>query len=111
MVRWFWEVAEELSAEQRQALLRFATSCSRPPLMGFRYLQPVFTVRLVDGGGEAGGMFAAVSSMFRNRPDRSKLPTASTCFNMLKIPRYRSKAVLRQKLLVAINAKTGFNLT
>jgi ubiquitin-protein ligase E3 C len=29
----FWKVAEEFDQEQRRALLRFVTSCSRPPLL------------------------------------------------------------------------------
>lgn len=33
VIRAFWSVVEGFSHEQRRALLRFATSCSRPPLL------------------------------------------------------------------------------
>ena len=29
----FWRVVESLTQDQRRALLRFATSCGRPPLL------------------------------------------------------------------------------
>ena len=32
----FWEIAEELTGIQKRKLLRFVTSCSRPPLLGFK---------------------------------------------------------------------------
>ena len=32
----FWAVVEDLSEEQKRALLKFVTSCSRPPLLGFK---------------------------------------------------------------------------
>ena len=40
-----------------------------------------------------------------------RLPTASTCFNLLKLPFYSSKAVLRDKLVQAIGAGAGFELS
>ena len=33
VIRKFWNVVEGFSQEQRRALLRFITSCSRPPLL------------------------------------------------------------------------------
>lgn len=32
-IEMFWKVAETFDHDQRRALLRFATSCSRPPLL------------------------------------------------------------------------------
>ena len=40
-----------------------------------------------------------------------RLPTASTCFNLLKLPNYPSKEVLREKLKQAIANNTGFELS
>lgn len=45
----------------------------------------------------------------QHRPHR--LPTASTCFNLLKLPNYPNKDVLRDKLKQAINNNTGFELS
>ena len=43
--------------------------------------------------------------------DVERLPSASTCSNMLKLPNYRRADTLREKLLVAINARAGFELS
>merc|ERR1712146_405050 len=32
----FWQVVSDFSNEDRSKLLRFVTSCSRPPLLGFK---------------------------------------------------------------------------
>ncbi|KAF9456890.1 hypothetical protein BDZ94DRAFT_1274548 [Collybia nuda] len=88
----FWNVVETFDQEQRMALLRFVTSCSRPPLLGFKELVPNFSIR--DAGS-----------------DQTRLPTSSTCVNLLKLPRYKSETVLRAKLLQAITSNAGFDLS
>ncbi|KAF5340438.1 hypothetical protein D9758_013567 [Tetrapyrgos nigripes] len=88
----FWNVVNSFNQEQRRALLRFVTSCSRPPLLGFKELVPNFCIR--DAG-----------------VDQHRLPTASTCVNLLKLPRYKNEQTLRSKLLQAINANAGFDLS
>ncbi|KAJ7168585.1 HECT-domain-containing protein [Mycena filopes] len=88
----FWRVVHSFDQEQRRALLRFVTSCSRPPLLGFKELLPNFAIR--DAGA-----------------DELRLPTSSTCVNLLKLPRYQSEKVLRAKLLQAITANAGFDLS
>lgn len=111
------------------ALLRFVTSCSRPPLLyvsihlttsagitdvyfysGFKELIPNFSIR--DAGA-----------------DQLRLPTSSTCVNLLKVcavneiydrmltlclhqlPRYKNEQKLREKLLQAITSNAGFDLS
>jgi ubiquitin-protein ligase E3 C len=32
----FWDVVQSLSEERKRRLLKFVTSCSRPPLLGFK---------------------------------------------------------------------------
>ena len=32
----FWEVFEEMTEAQKRKLLKFVTSCSKPPLLGFK---------------------------------------------------------------------------
>ncbi|KAH9054061.1 HECT-domain-containing protein [Lactarius deliciosus] len=88
----FWKVVEGFDAEQRRALLRFVTSVGRPPLLGFSGLVPKFCIR--DAGG-----------------DENRLPTSSTCVNLLKLPRYQSERVLRRKLLQAVFSGAGFDLS
>jgi len=36
------------------------------------------------------------------------LPTANTCMNVLRLPNYKNKQNLKQKLYYAINSKAGF---
>ncbi|KAI0647654.1 HECT-domain-containing protein [Trametes meyenii] len=88
----FWSVVKTFKQEERRKLLRFVTSCSRPPLLGFKELNPHFAIRDATG-------------------DESRLPTASTCVNLLKLPRYKSPQVLREKLLQAIHSNAGFDLS
>ncbi|KDR77942.1 hypothetical protein GALMADRAFT_244909 [Galerina marginata CBS 339.88] len=88
----FWRVVNSFDQEQRRSLLRFVTSCSRPPLLGFKELVPNFSIR--DAGA-----------------DEYRLPTSSTCVNLLKLPRYMSEGRLRAKLLQAINSGAGFDLS
>ena len=41
------QVVVEFSVEQRQALLKFVTSCSRAPLGGFQHLVPPLCIHKV----------------------------------------------------------------
>lgn len=43
--------------------------------------------------------------------DNERLPTASTCVNLLKLPMYTDERILRAKLLQAINSGAGFDLS
>ena len=47
----------------------------------------------------------------RRRDPVTRLPTSSTCFNLLKLPNYQKKATLRDKLRYAIGNNTGFELS
>ena len=43
--------------------------------------------------------------------DPERLPTASTCMNLLKLPEVTDKELLRQKLTYAIESGAGFELS
>ncbi|CAN1860378.1 E3 ubiquitin-protein ligase UPL7 [Linum perenne] len=43
--------------------------------------------------------------------DVDRLPSASTCYNTLKLPTYKRASTLRAKLLYAITSNTGFELS
>lgn len=106
IIQWFWEVLGELSTEQKHLFLKFMTSCSRQPLLGFGSLEPapcVQQIRLPDSLFEEGNL--------ERLAKESPLPTSSTCMNLLKLPNYRSKALLKHKLLAAIESGSGFELT
>ncbi len=42
---------------------------------------------------------------------QERLPSASTCINLLKLPPYRSATAIRDKLLYAVKNVAGFDLS
>ena len=95
--------------EERALFLKFATSCSKPPLLGFAHLHPAFTVQCVQGDGSDVPSVLAFFGM--GRKETTRLPTTATCFNLLKLPNFRNKKVLREKLLFSIRSGAGFELS
>lgn len=88
----FWEVLTEFDENDKRKFLKFVTSCSRPPLLGFKDLCPAFCIQ------NAG-------------PDPERLPTSSTCMNLLKLPEIHDKKSMKEKLMYAINSGSGFELS
>eukprot|EP01041_Mallomonas_annulata_P005732 gene5732-11590_t len=99
-VQAFWAVVAAMSVEEQGDLLKFVTSCSRQPLLGFRQLNPLFCVQKVPKH-ETGEDTSAPS----------RLPMAATCMNLLKLPEYETIEELREKLLYAIKSNSGFELS
>ncbi len=93
-INFFWKSLQEMTSENQLRFLKFCTSCSRPPITGFDGLVPNFTVELIQ-----------VTN------DGERLPTAQTCFNLLRLPMYSSYQVMKEKLEYAINSGAGFELT
>ncbi|CAH1168753.1 unnamed protein product [Phyllotreta striolata] len=87
----FWKIVSRFTEVQKKQLLKFVTSCSRPPLLGFKELNPSFCIQ---------------SSGTENR-----MPTSSTCLNLLKIPIITEEGTLKTKLLAAIEQQAGFELS
>lgn len=92
-----WETLRGFTPQQQRQFLKFVTSCSRAPLLGFAYLEPQVCVQM------SGGMLQQGSTQ--------RLPTAATCMNLLKLPPYRTVKEMREKLLYAISAGAGFELS
>ncbi|XP_019375706.1 PREDICTED: E3 ubiquitin-protein ligase HACE1 isoform X2 [Gavialis gangeticus] len=89
VIQWFWDVVEELTQEERVLLLQFVTGSSRVPHGGFAHI--------MGGSGLQNFTIAAVPYT------PNLLPTSSTCINMLKLPEYPSKEILKDRLLVALH--------
>lgn len=66
-----------MTDEEHSKLLMFVTSCGRSPLLGFAHMEPKFCISRLDC----------------NNPNE-KLPTASTCFNVLRLPAYSNEKIL-----------------
>ena len=100
VIKAFWQVVSGFSADERKALLKFATACSRAPVLGFGSLEPKFCIhRTASSPGDHLG----------NGVER--LPSASTCMNLLKLPPYRDQETLKQKVLYAAMSGAGFDLS
>ncbi|OAA59479.1 IQ and HECT domain protein [Cordyceps fumosorosea ARSEF 2679] len=91
-IKIFWKVMHEFTDEKRRNLLKYVSSTPRAPLLGFSQLRPLFCIR--SGGN-----------------DEERLPSASTCINLLKLPVYKTEERLREKLLYAITSGAGFDLS
>ncbi|XP_061352412.1 E3 ubiquitin-protein ligase UPL7 [Gastrolobium bilobum] len=102
-IKIFWEVIKGFEPKERCMLLKFVTSCSRAPLLGFKYLQPPFTIHKVACDVP---LWATIGGQ-----DVERLPSASTCYNTLKLPTYKRPGTLRTKLLYAISSNAGFELS
>ena len=68
-----------------------------PPLPHRRYLQPHLCIQMSGGVLDPSAV--------------ERLPTASTCINLLKLPPYNSMEQMRSKLLYAITSGAGFDLS
>lgn len=88
-VKWFWEIVNEFTQEEKKGFLLFSTGSDRAPLRGLETLN--FTIT-------ATGL------------DDNRIPSAHTCFNDVILPRYSSKEIMRQKILQALEHKEGFGL-
>uniref|UniRef100_T1HA92 HECT-type E3 ubiquitin transferase n=1 Tax=Rhodnius prolixus TaxID=13249 RepID=T1HA92_RHOPR len=91
-IKMFWNVLDSFTDLERRQMLKFVTSCTRPPLRGFKDLHPPFCIQLAEGMD-------------------NRLPTASTCMNILKLPIYTDEATMKEKLLYAIQSGAGFELS
>ncbi|EFJ20124.1 hypothetical protein SELMODRAFT_443962 [Selaginella moellendorffii] len=98
VIQMFWDTVKALDANMQRKFLKFVTGCSRGPLLGFKYLEPRFCIQKTAPEG------AAEEALDR-------LPTSATCLNLLKLPPYKSKDTIREKLLYAIAAEAGFDLS
>lgn len=91
-IKLFWQVMHTIEDEDRRKVLKYVTSTPRAPLLGFSQLNPRFSIR-------------------DSSADEARLPSTSTCVNLLKLPRYSTEATLRAKLLYAVNSGAGFDLS
>lgn len=87
-----FQVLREFDNDNKAKFIKFVTSSPKQPLLGFSELNPKFGI---NRAGE----------------DCQRLPTAGTCVNLLKLPDYKDKELLRNKLLYSISSKAGFDLS
>jgi E3 ubiquitin-protein ligase HACE1 len=96
IVGWFWNWMDRQCPQMHRNVLQFVTGSTNLPLGGFKALR---------------GVESKVKFNITIAPkDNGALPTASTCFNMLKFPSFRSQADFESKLELAVqNGRCGFS--
>ncbi|XP_075163815.1 HECT and RLD domain containing E3 ubiquitin ligase 4 isoform X2 [Haematobia irritans] len=87
-VKWFWETFHEMSLEDKKKFLLYLTGSDRIPIQGMK----------------------AIKIFIQPTNDDRCLPVAHTCFNLLDLPRYKTKERLKYKLMQAIQQTQGFSL-
>lgn len=98
LIMWYWEVIHSFSQLDLSKLMQFVTGSSQVPVGGFARLKPRFTIDFQ--------FYYSVDDGFPRR--EMPLPTASTCFNTLRIPNYTSQAQLYEKLRMAIHESLDY---
>ena len=88
VVTYFWETLREMTTEEKKLFLQFVWARSRMPQK--------------ESDFEAPFKIQKDTKIFSH----DALPSASTCFFSLMLPEYKSKEILREKLLFAIKNVT-----
>ncbi|XP_056891228.1 probable E3 ubiquitin-protein ligase HERC3 [Takifugu flavidus] len=88
-VRLFWEVFHEFSLEKKKQFLLFLTGSDRIPIHGMESLRIIIQSTTAE---------------------EHYLPVAHTCYNLLDMPRYQTKEILRCRLTQAVEQYEGFSL-
>ncbi|KAJ7423581.1 hypothetical protein WISP_33232 [Willisornis vidua] len=88
-VRMFWETFHAFPLEKKKKFLLFLTGSDRIPIYGMSSL------RIIIQSTTSGEQY---------------LPVAHTCYNLLDLPKYSSKEILRARLVQAIDHYEGFSL-
>merc|ERR1711879_603628 len=88
-VQQFWDIVSSFTEEQLRKLAVFVSASANAPLKGW---------------GDFG------LQVQKNGTGDDRMPTAYTCFTLLLLPMYTSTALLRERLLSAINETQGFGL-
>lgn len=83
-IRNLFEILTEFDESQKMNFINFVTGSSRLPVGGLAALRPKLTIARKDDGD-------------------NHLPSVMTCTNYFKMPAYKSKDVMKEKILFAIS--------
>jgi hypothetical protein len=88
----FWRILTRWPSTKQKSLLKFVTAAERWPITGVGSL--TFRIEEMAEYSMAGNE--------GNAEDRMLLPTSSTCFGTLYLPRYKDEETLERKLGIAL---------
>ncbi|XP_019343662.1 probable E3 ubiquitin-protein ligase HERC6 isoform X5 [Alligator mississippiensis] len=87
-IKMFWEVFHDLLLEEKKGFLLFLTGSDRIPILGMNCIRIKF--------------------YFNGALSEDHFPQAQTCFQILFLPPYSDKEILKEKLLTALSNNRGF---
>ena len=100
LIKWFWEILNDLSQKELSNLLLFSTGASRVPFGGFSCLES-------NRGNVAKFTIEYVPYM----RGKNKFIKAHTCFNRLDIPNFEAKNDLKEAVkYISSNEIIGFGI-
>lgn len=89
VIKRFWKVFHEMDLPDKKKFLIFLTGTDRIPILGMKRVKII--IQSTNGGD-------------------AYFPVAHTCFNLLDLPQYTTETILKEKLLTAIEYKSGFTI-
>ncbi|XP_019408257.1 PREDICTED: probable E3 ubiquitin-protein ligase HERC6 isoform X6 [Crocodylus porosus] len=87
-IKMFWEVFHDLLLEEKKGFLLFLTGSDRIPILGMNCIRIKFC--------------------FNGALSEDHFPQAQTCFQILFLPPYSDKEILKEKLFIALRNNRGF---
>merc|ERR1719414_230776 len=90
VIGFFWEALHEMTSLELKLFLQFVWARNRLPCKESDFEAPFKIIRCTKNASDSDAV------------DRN-LPSASTCFFSLTLPRYRTEKILKDKLHFAIN--------
>ncbi|WUR04452.1 E3 ubiquitin-protein ligase NEDD4-like [Vairimorpha necatrix] len=99
---WFWKFMGELNEKQKSEILYAVTGSYRPPIGGFAKLTNKnkiirFSIRSPENFDLEAGL------------NSTKLPWASTCFNVLILPKYPTEEILKKMMTIIVEHGGSFD--
>lgn len=87
-LKWFWEIFDKMTNDEKKLFLKFVTGTDKAPLGGL----------------------GNVKLIIQKSDEIEKLPMAHTCFNIFCLPDYKSKEIMEKKINIAIQYTEGFGI-
>lgn len=91
-IEWFWRAIDDISRQQRAAVLKYVTALVSLPIGGFKALKKQTSVFVIE-----------------NLSEMDHLPHSSTCYNQIRLYPASSYENLKKALLNAAELEMGFS--
>lgn len=89
-IKFFWEIMKELPEVDRLKIIRFCWGQERLPINSEEF--------------ERNNIRFMIKPMINNEKNQDQaLPKADTCFFNIELPDYSTKAIMREKVMLAVN--------